>query len=354
MKENKTYSFFTLLRKNISAGFIIEARKISQREGYQISYEEIEDLYNLKKTQNIEEYIKSKKAKKITSTNMAVKMFNNKKESTDSFFKLIEFLSKNRKVLSHLSIDELIKLQSEGYNAENIAKVLLRAKKGGLNINADQIKKLFYSQQTNEELLAQFVTIKKQFPSIRSKDIKTAFMKNINLHKMVNVTNLLNSEDIKLPYNVFIDLLKDDINIVKAIRILSQAKKNSVKELKKHKLFNDRLNNRLANVYTIEGKERFKKVLSMSILEKNFLIDPVKLYYKLVKSEEQGFKITLHTIREFLSFSFTPDIDMITESYLIARQKGLYITFQQLAKLAEKNIDVRSFIDAQIKSRSDD
>ena len=81
------------------------------------------------------------------------------------------------------------------------------------------------------------------------------------------------------------------------------------------------------------------------------LIDPVNLYYKLIKSDGQGFKITLHTIKNFLSFSFLPDIDMIAESYLIARQNGLYITFQQLAKLAEKNIDVRSFIDAQIKSR---
>ncbi len=275
-------------------------------------------------------------------------------ELTDAFFK-----AKSRNL--NLSSEDILKLYEQGKPVSKIVNALIKADRHNLDLEISDISTLWYNdKQYGEKLTSLYVKIKKKDTDIKPIHLKLLVFNEINPEDFLQVTSMLKAKDLDIPFEKLINLLKKQINIIKAIKILSKAKKSCNEVFKKHEKlkahggFSDEEINRLSNIYIIEGKEKFKKALNKSLIYNNLYIDPVELYYDLTRSDGKGFKMNLEMIINYLGFEYKADIDNVTDAYLNARKNKLHIKYSQLAKMAEKGIDVKSFINAQIKNKKNE
>lgn len=344
--------FVKLLMRNVPFSYINKARKQARMAGVDISYEEIEELY-------FDIDTKSKFSKSLISAlasgaditvDDARDIFSASGNGQLTFDNFIKHLIEIKKADIKISSDELIDIFLEGRNVGKIVKTLIKAKKEGVYLELDDVKNIFYSGNDNEIVLTDFIGIKKYLPDISAADIQTAVLEGINLPRLIEIVDFLMKEKLQIPFGILINLLDMNINIVKLIKILSVAKQNSNEELARRKIFKLDVSERLSNIYVFEGKERFKHALSDEILKLKVLINPAELYNDLMKSKGYGFKLNLELIKNYISFDFNADLNKITDAYFLARDNGLHVKFNQLATLAEKNIDITEFVKAQIKS----
>lgn len=350
------YKIYKLKRKGIPLSFFKLMQKLRRNEGVMMTFSDIEELYFDidKKSDFLSTLSRANKFGVNISVADAKRIFSIRNSPDTSFQQLIELLTEAKKADIKLTVDELIKIYSEGRDINQIIRRVVRLKKEGYKANPNDIKSVFYGNGQATKLLENFIKSKKINPEITSSQIKSVFVNGSQPEKFYNVIKLLKKENISVPFHILLNLMKEDTNIIKGVKILSKAKKSTLGELSLYKHFDEDTNNKLSNIYVIEGKEKFKKSLSNELIKRGIMIDPAEMYDELVKSENNGFKVNLETIKDYLSFHFRPGITEITDSYLKARNNNLYVTYKQLAQLAEKEIDVKQFVDAQIKSGSDE
>lgn len=257
-----------------------------------------------------------------------------------------------------LSVDQIIKLNKENRNIKRIidrlAKSKRKSKRTGKTrqVTPEELKTLYFVKNENFKLLRSFVKTKKEVRDIEPELFIKANFSNINPEELADVLRLLAMNRLSMPDKILISLFDKKINILKTIKVLSDAKKESLKTLTNmYPFFSDKDANKLANAYTVEGKNKLKTKLSSVLLKMNRLEDPADIYMKLVKSEGKGFKINLETIRDYIIYDFTPNIDKVSRVYQHARNNGLIIQYRQIAKLAEKEVDIEAFINAEIKNK---
>ncbi len=343
---------FLQFRYRVPFEFILKAKREARRTNIKISCSDISEMYFdiENKSKLFGSHIKANKATVNLSLQDAKRIYAERKGTGSNFEALIDYLIKTKKHDVKFSVDELIELYRNNRNLAKITDGLIKAKAEGVNLSGSEIKTLFYRKKEYEKILEYYITAKKEGLNLELTNIRVLFLKNIDIIKAINVSRTLKRENLRIPFKVLSELLEDKINVTKCIKILQKAKKSCIEDLLNENLFDEQVCENLANTYVILGKEKFKKEVSELIVNLNRLDDPAELYHKLVTKESYGFKITLEIIKEYLNFDFTADIDEITKAYLKARTNGLYITFEQLAKLAEVKVNVQEFVDAKIKS----
>jgi hypothetical protein len=267
-----------------------------------------------------------------------------------TFEDLVNLLLKAKKEGVKFSVENLSDLISDKKAVNKIVDALVNAKKEGINLEIEDIQNVFYSDFDKDKMLKMLILIKQEKINLNVHQLKVAFLKNIDIKKLGNVMKMLKDRNLEIPFSKLTDLLSKNLNITKCIDILTDSKNAAAEELFKLGLFKHTEVQMLANVYAVEGKERFKKKLSDTILEKGFSEDPTKIYFRLQHSVGNAFKINLEHIIKYISYDFEPDIDEINRTYIKARNNNLQINYEQLVKLAEKKVKISEFVDAQIKS----
>jgi hypothetical protein len=267
-----------------------------------------------------------------------------------TFEELIDLLLKTKRENVKFSVDDLANLVASKKNVAKIIDILISAKKEGIILLPDDIKNAFYSDNDQDKIISYLNLSKVENVELSVHQIKEAFFRNIDIKKLIDVRKLLKKKNLKIPFSKLLDLLEKKINIVKCLNILENSENAAKEELFKLGIFVKPEIEQLANIYTISGKEKFKKKLEEIILANNYPTDPARLYKALMKSSSSAFKINLELFLEYVSYDFEPDIEEINETYIKARNNKLQITYEQLVKLAEKKIKINEFVDAQIKS----
>lgn len=276
-------------------------------------------------------------------------LYINRKENPD-YKEIISIYVKAKQAKLNIELEEIIDLYTKNRNVKKIVDEMIAEHKAGVKVELKEHTTLFYNGNDNQKLLKLYISGKKVNSDITPEQLSTAFFKNIPLEKFINTQVLLKKNELVIPDKIIFELLSDNINIIKLIEILSRAKTESINELQKHNLFEPNEAKKLANTYIVEGKEKFKKQLDEILINKNILKDPAHLYMKLIKSTDKGFKFNLEILKPYLTFDFKPQLDEIVETFLNARTNGLHITLEQLVGLAQNEVDIKNFIDAQIKS----
>ncbi|MEA2041011.1 MAG: hypothetical protein U9N85_00475 [Bacteroidota bacterium] len=299
--------------------------------------------------------IKAKKAGFDNAESIVSDFFKIRRSNETSLESLINPLIEAKKKGLEIKSDEIKALYDKNKPISKIIKALVTASKKDTDLKIEDVKTLFYNdKKVGKQFIKQFAKTKKHFPTLTSAQFNSIYFKNISVNEFYNISKLLNQENLQIPFFKLTELIETKSNIIKTILILSDAKKASEQELQKYNYFSTAQISELANTYVIEGKNKFKTELSKSLLNELVLVDPVSLYFKLTRSAGKGFKITLETIKDYLSFDYKADIGKVTDSYLNARQNNLTIKYDQLAQLAQQEVDVEEFIEAQIKSGADE
>jgi len=315
------------------------------KSGVGINFDGAKDIYGIRKNDKIE----------LPSFLTYILRLGRWKSKESTFSRLLSFLVKTKKKEVKFSPDELKQLYSEDRDISSITSALIKAKEDGVELNSTQVKTLFYSKNEPEEMLKFLITSKNEKLNIGINELRTLFINNISLQKLISVKQMLKTANISISFPVLVPLLDKDINIIACIKILKTAKTACEKVLKTHEdIFDKETTHLLANEYVVNGKTAFKKQLSEYILTKNLLEDPALLYENFVKAKEDGFKIHLSLIVDFVKYSYSADIYKVVDAYLIARKNGRYARFKHIAKLAEHEINTKKLIDAQIKSGADE
>jgi len=338
---------------NIFPNSFSRAKNIAKKSGYNLTMQEIQELQNEINHENIitNSIISASKSGINISLKDAEKIYLASQNSKISYKELVDSLIITKKAEQSFLLEDLLKLTKEKQNIKKITEAIISAKKDGIIFSANEIKTLFYKDDSEYlNLTKQLSIAKSEDIELDAKQIKILYLKNISIQRAIEILRIAKQEELTLPFNILVNLLKDKINIIKCLKILSKAKKASYAELQNSGMFDSEVNDLLANTYVIEGKEEFKKKLSDKILSNKKMLDPAEVYYSLVKSKSKGFKISLDTIQDYITFGYTSDLEKIHDSYLYARENGLYLSFKHLALLAEKNVDVLNFVNAQINS----
>ena len=343
-----------------SPGFFkrVQMLRNARKSGIILSNKDIGELFPDIETHSgyTQLIIKAKKAGIIKPETVISEFFAIRKSTDISLSALVTPLINAKKKGIDINPKDLIKLYRDGRPVPKIIKTLITLAKNDVELKIDDIETIFYSNKKfGEKIISIYAKTKKQYPIINAAQFKSLILSNIDPNEFYKVVELLKKKEIDIPFNILSELLKRRINILKTIILLDEAKKSCITELSKYNdMFSEKEIAKLSNIYVVEGKEKFKKELSMSLLNAQIVKDPVSLYFKLTRSEGKGFKVTLDTLNDFLGFEYNADIGKVTNSYLNARQNNLHIKYQQIAKLAQENIDVEQFIDAQIKSGADE
>ncbi len=310
------------------------------KNGVNLNFEGAKQIYAIRKTDKI----------KFPTFYGFIKGFFASKGKASTFSTLLGFLVKTKKKEVKFSADELKTLYKEDRNLKEITAALLKAKEDGVELNSKEIKTLFYGNKEQNDLLNFLIQSKEETLKIGTNELRTLYLNNINIKKLIHVKQMLKKANLDLSFPALIPLLDDDVNIIACIKILKATKAVCIKKLKIFPFLDQVACNTLANEYVIYGKSAFKKKLSAIILEKNILEDPALLYQFLVKAKDDSFKIHLSLIIDFVKYSYNADINEVVKAYLTARKNGRYAKFKHLAKLAEREINTASLIDAQINS----
>jgi hypothetical protein len=329
----------------------------SRENGTILNNDDINELYNDIDTHSnyMQLIIKAKKANITKPENVVSDFFKIRKSNDDFVNTLIKPLMKARRNDLDISAEDLTKLYKNQKNIPKIIDSLIVAAKNEHPLKIADIKTIFYSKKDfGDRVVDLYIKSKREYPKLSPEKFKSLIHANIDLNEFLKVAQLLNTKKLYIPFAILSELLSKRINIIKTIIILSKAKESCIAELQKQQLFSDDETERLSNIYVTEGKEKFKKALSKSLLNEQLPVDPVNLYYDLTRSEGKGFKVNLETIDEYLGYEYKADINKVTGSYLKARKNNLHIKYEQIAVLAQKNVDVEKFIDAQIKSGADE
>lgn len=332
--------------------YIRSAKKKAWNNGIRITCNDIAELYFdiEKKSKLFESKIRANKATVNLSLEDAKRIYAERKLPSSDYGKLIEFLIKTKKEDVKFTVDELIDLYRDDRNIKEITEALIKAKKEGIIASASDIKTLFYYKDENKLLLEYFVISQKEGLGLASNNLKVLFLKNIDITKALNVLRSLKMLKLQVPFPILVELLDEKVNVTKCMKILSKAKKVCKADMISLNIFDDKISETLSNIYVIEGKDKFKKELSDVIVNTNRMFNPDEIYYDLVASESEGFKLSFEMFKKYIGFNFKADIEEIAKAYLKARKNGLYVTFNQLARLAELGVDVHSFVNAQINS----
>jgi hypothetical protein len=263
---------------------------------------------------------------------------------------LIDLLISLKKQGIKLTPEDFSDLISDKKNIDKIIAALLKAKKEGITLSQKDIQNVFYSETDRQKLINALTLVRQEGIDLNIHQLKVIFLKNIKLNKFIHVKKVLKKSDLDISFSKLTEILSKNLNITKCIEILSKSKKSSAEELFKLGLFKFEQVQKLANVYAVEGKEKFKQKLSETILENGLSEDPKRIYDKLIKSKGDAFKINLEHIKNYISYDFEPDIDEINTTYIKARNHDLQIYYEQIVELAKKKVKISEFIDAQIKS----
>ncbi len=343
----KSLSFFTKRK------FVKKAYQIAAEEKSQISKDDIIVLWNtIKDRHEFSNIIRNAdKSNNSLSPDEADQIFEIREEQLD-YIRVIKAFIKAKKAKVEISLEKIIELYDNNANIEDIVKRLISKQKKGDSTSVEELMYDFFENMEDEKILRTFIKTQKDEDLLKPDQLIKAFYSNINIEKFVDVIKILKKQNLQIPDDIIFETLDDNINIIKLIKILSAAKIESLKELNKLNFFTEKEINTLANTYIIQGKFEFKTGLNNMLIKKGILQDPSQLYLKLIKSTEKGFKVNYEMLKPYLSFDFKPQIGKVINTYLNARTRGLYITLEQMAELAEENVDIENFIDAQIKSNS--
>lgn len=270
---------------------------------------------------------------------------------------LLNAHGKAKKAQLGISVDDIIKLNYENRDIGKIIDRLIESKedlskkRNNRQVTLNELRTFYLAKGEDLRIIKSYLKAKRDIPGVDPLLFSKAVFKGINPDKLADVMRILAKNNLKIPDKTLISLFDDKINILKTIKILADAKNDSYIAVKRlYPIFDDAAAEKFANVYTIEGKNKLKTAISDTVLAMNVLEDPSEIYLALVKSEGNGFKINLETIRDYIRYDFIPDIDTISNVYQYARNRGLHIEYRQLAKLAEKNVDIKAFVDAELKS----
>jgi hypothetical protein len=356
-KQNIGFSWFK--DRFGSPGFFrrISIIRKSRKSGAGLSHDDINELFRDIDTHSnyLQLIIKAKNSNIAKPENVVSDFYKASKSNNDFINSLIKPLIKAKKNDLDISAENLIKLYGDKKAIPKIVDGLILAAKNDLTLKIDDIKTIFYDKKKfGDKVIELYIKSKREYPKLSPTKFRSLIHANIDLNEFLKVAQLLNSKNLYIPFPILSELLSKRINIIKTIIILSKAKESCISELQKHQLFSDKDTDRLSNIYIVEGKQKFKKALSKSLLYEQLPVDPVNLYYDLTRSEGKGFKVNLETIDEYLGYEYEADINKVTASYLKARKNNLHIKYEQIAVLAQKKVDVEKFIDAQIKSRADE
>jgi len=276
-----------------------------------------------------------------------------------TYNELVASYSKSKKEQLGLNVKDILKLNSENRDVEDFIKRLSESKKRAKAlktaraITLDELRAMYFPKDENLKILKNFINVRKENGEAAAELFIKAVFRGIKPETFADVTRMLAKHNLKIPDKTLFELFDDKINILKTIKTLTEAKKRSFETVKNlYPTFDDAAAEKFANVYTVEGKNRLKKTISDTVLSLGLLEDPAEIYLALVRSEGKGFKLNLETILDYIKYDFTQDIEKISDVYHYARDKGLHIEYQQLAKLAEQEIDIKALVDAEIKSRN--
>lgn len=337
-----------------------KVRKIQKqalKSGIELDKKDIKELYQDIDSQAgyIKLIIKAHKSGINKAETVISDFYKLRSRKDQSLEKLTEPLFKAKKKGLDLDADDILDLYKKDKPVPKIVDALVAAAGEEQKISINEISTLWYnSKEYGREVIKLYSKSKKQYPTISASQYKILILRGINLEEFTKVSQMLKEKHLEIPFDILANLLNKRINIIKTIKILSKAKESCIRELDRHKLFSENETNRLANIYVVEGKEKFKKALNKSLIFNQIFTDPVNLYYALTRSDGKGFKVNLETLSDYLGFEYDADINKVTGSYLKARKNKLHIKYEQIADMAQKKIDVERFIEAQIKSRADE
>ncbi len=276
-----------------------------------------------------------------------------------SYNTLLDAHAKSKSEQLGLDVKDILKLNRENRNIKRIIDRLAESKanskkqRNSRPVTLDELQTLYFANDENTKILKSYLAVVKEDNSVSPELFMKAVFKGIRPDTFANVLKVLAINKLKIPDKTLLELFDDKINILKTIKILSEAKSASVETVTK--LYPDlsaEASENFANVYTIEGKNRLKKSISETILKMNLLLDPAEIYMSLIRSEGNGFKINLETINNYIKYDFEPDVNQISNVFRYARNKGIRIEYEQLATLARQEVDIKALIDAEIKSRT--
>ncbi len=274
-----------------------------------------------------------------------------------NYQELLAAHGRSKKERLGLDVKDIILLNLENRHIDRIIDRLVQSKersrknKNSRQVTLDELKTLYFTENQNIKILESYLKAKKDVKELAPELFIKAVFKGINPDDLADIQRILTKNKLKLPDKILMELFDKNINILKTIKILAEAKRDSTETVKRlFPIFSDAQADKFANDYTVEGKNKLKKSISATMLRMNLLEDPAEIYLKLVKSEGNGFKINLETIKDYILYDFTPNIDTISQVYQHARANGLKIKYDQLAKLSLSNIDIKAFVDAEIKS----
>lgn len=246
-----------------------------------------------------------------------------------------------------ISFDELKNWVSHQKKADKIIELVAKAKKNGDAADSKNLSRLFLGKKELESFFLAQNIAQRNNVNLSSSQIKQLIQRELPVLEIIRLVHKLNSHQIQANLDQLLKLNTTNCNFESWGDILIQLFTKNRQALNNFPLLTEEHRTKIANIFLFNNRKEYTTALLAEDLPEFCYTNTFQ--QNVLTQTGAGFKLNIEDLYKI--DNYVADVEKIIEYFVKCKEKSIKITWQEIAEMAQAQIQLEPFINALIQAQ---